>query len=162
MSDRTGPGDTPVLVRLAGAADAHAAARLLHAFNVEYEDETPGPRELASRIEALLDAGDTAILLAGTDPDGVAVLRFRPGLWSRALECYLAELYVVPPRRGHGIGRALMVAAMDVARERGADRMDLGTSENDVAACRLYERLGFTNREGGPGGPVMFVYEREL
>jgi hypothetical protein len=40
--------------------------------------------------------------------------------------------------------------------------MDLGTSDDDVAARRLYESLGFTNRENGPDGPVMYVYEREL
>ncbi len=28
--------------------------------------------------------------------------------------------------------------------------------------CRLYESAGFTNREGKPDGPVMYVYEREL
>jgi hypothetical protein len=40
--------------------------------------------------------------------------------------------------------------------------LDLGTSDDDIAARALYERLGFTNREGGPGGPVMYVYERAL
>ena len=102
------------------------------------------------------------MLLGGAGPDGIAVLRFRPALGTDALECYLAELYVVPPRRGRGLGRALMEAALDVARAEGADYMDLGTSEDDVAARALYESLGFTNREGGPGGPVMYVYERDL
>ena len=37
---------------------------------------------------------------------GIAVLRFRPALWSFALECYLAELYVAPASRGRGLGRA--------------------------------------------------------
>jgi ribosomal protein S18 acetylase RimI-like enzyme len=55
-----------------------------------------------------------------------------------------------------------MVAAMDHARSRGADYMDLGTSEDDVAARALYESLGFTNREGKPDGPLMYFYEREL
>lgn len=45
---------------------------------------------------------------------------------------------------------------------QGADHMDLGTSEDDVAARALYERLGFTNREGRADGPVMYVYERAL
>ena len=89
-------------------------------------------------------------------------MRFRPSLWSEALECYLAELYVVPERRGRGLGRALMDAAIEHARRRGAGHMDLGTSEDDVAARRLYESLGFTNREGRPDGPVMYFYEREL
>jgi hypothetical protein len=40
--------------------------------------------------------------------------------------------------------------------------MELGTSETDTAARALYESAGFINREGGPDGPVMFFYEREL
>jgi predicted N-acetyltransferase YhbS len=68
------------------------------------------------------------------------------------LECYLAELYVVPGRRGQGLGRALMEAAIELARREGATHMDLGASEDDVAARALYERLGFSNREAGPTG----------
>ena len=40
--------------------------------------------------------------------------------------------------------------------------MELGTSEDDLAARSLYESAGFTNREGSPDGPVMLFYEREL
>jgi ribosomal protein S18 acetylase RimI-like enzyme len=71
-------------------------------------------------------------------------------------------VYVVPDERGHGIGRALLEAAMEHARERGAARIDLGTSETDVAARALYESAGFTNREGAPDGPIMLYYERDL
>jgi ribosomal protein S18 acetylase RimI-like enzyme len=149
-------------VRPAGPADAEAVGRLLDAFNREYDEPTPGPERLAARIRELLAGGDTAVLVGGAGPDGLAVLRFRAGLSTAALECYLAELYVVPPLRGRGLGRVLLEAAMELARERGADRMDLGTSEDDIAARALYERLGFTNRERGTDGPIMYVYEREL
>jgi ribosomal protein S18 acetylase RimI-like enzyme len=74
----------------------------------------------------------------------------------------LAELYVEPERRGHGLGRALMQTAIEIARAEGATYMDLGTSEDDVAARALYESLGFSNREGRPDGPVNYFYEREL
>jgi ribosomal protein S18 acetylase RimI-like enzyme len=157
------PEDGRLGVRPAGPEDAEAVGRLLDAFNREFDEPTPGPRWLAARVRELLAGGDTAVLVVGgAGPDGLAVLRFRPALWSERLECYVAELYVLPPLRGRGLGRALLQAAMTLARERGADRMDLGTSEDDVAARALYERLGFTNREGGADGPVMYVYEREL
>ena len=148
--------------RRATVADAAVIGRLLHDFNTEYDDPTPGPDRLAERIRRLLGGGDTAVLLAGAGPDGLAVLRFRPALWSEALECYLAELYVVPAARGRGLGRALMNAAMDLARDEGADYMDLGTAETDVAARALYESLGFSNREGKPDGPINYYYELEL
>src|SRR5215469_15896840 len=110
---------------------------------------------------ATRDDADAVGLLAGNGPDGLAVLRFRAAIWSPGQECYLAELYVAPARRGRGLGRALMEAALREARGRGADTMDIGVDEPDLVARRLYESLGFTNREGGDG-PVMYVYERDL
>jgi ribosomal protein S18 acetylase RimI-like enzyme len=149
-------------VRLADVADAEAIGSLLHDFNTEYEDFTPGSAALAERMRELLPGGEVTVVLGGTGPDGIAVLRFRPGIWTKGLECYLAELYVAPDRRGQGLGRALLEAAFEVARSRGADHMDLGTSEDDTAARALYERLGFTNRERRPDGPIMYFYERDL
>jgi ribosomal protein S18 acetylase RimI-like enzyme len=155
-------GGGGLVVRVAGAADAESIGRLLYDFNCEFGEPAPPPRVLAERVRLLLDSGDTMVILGGRGPDGLAVLRFRQPVWGEGLECYLAELYVVPTRRGRGLGRVLMETAMDEARDHGADHMDLGTSENDTAARMLYESLGFTNREGGPDGPVMYVYERDL
>jgi ribosomal protein S18 acetylase RimI-like enzyme len=148
-------------IRIADRTDADAIGRVLYAFNQEFDEPTPEPPTLAERMRQLLDGGDTLVLLAGDGPDGLAVLRFRASIWSAGLECYLAELYVVPARRGQGLGRQLMEAVLRAARDRGADYMDIGVDEPDVAARRLYESLGFSNRSGGDG-PLMYVYEREL
>jgi ribosomal protein S18 acetylase RimI-like enzyme len=151
-------------IRAARIEDADAVARLLRDFNAEYDDPAPGQEQMAERIRVLLEHGDTIILVAGAPPCALSLTRFRPGLWSPKLESYLAELYVVPDRRGQGIGRALMEETMAMARAQGADTMELGTGEDDVSARRLYESLGFTNTEHGPGGvqTVSFFYEREL
>jgi ribosomal protein S18 acetylase RimI-like enzyme len=150
------------MVRRATADDAEAVGRLLDDFNREFDEPTPGAEALADRVRVLLDHGDTIVLVAGDGPEGLAVLRFRPAIWTATIECYLAELYVVPERRGQGLGRALMEEAIKAARAEGATYMDLGTSEDDVAARALYESLGFSNREGKPDGPLNFFYEREL
>jgi ribosomal protein S18 acetylase RimI-like enzyme len=151
----------PAPVTLAVGAEALAVAgRLLHDFNTEYDDPTPGPAALASRLEQLVADGSTEVLLAG-DADGVAVLRFRPALWSLVDECYLAELYVVPGRRGAWVGRALLRACVDRAIVRRCDLIDLATSEDDVVARHLYESEGFRRTEG-EGGPMTFHYELEL
>jgi GNAT superfamily N-acetyltransferase len=149
-------------VRRAGVADAEDVGRLLHDFNTEYDEYTPGPEAMGRRLAELIEAGDVTVLVAGPGPDGLALLRFKPSLWSEELACYVEELYVVPTERGHGLGRALMEAAIDMARTEGAGYMELGTAETDTAARALYEKLGFTNREGGPDGPVMYCYERDL
>jgi ribosomal protein S18 acetylase RimI-like enzyme len=142
-----------------------AAAQLLHDFNVEYDEPAPLPEELAIRLEELVEDNHVTVLLA-REPDtgaaiGVAVMRVQPSVWSRAQEAYLAELYVVPNRRGQGYGRQLVTEAMRVARERGADYAFLITSEDDRLAQRLYEAAGFRRTEG-EGGPLMLAYERDL
>jgi ribosomal protein S18 acetylase RimI-like enzyme len=143
-------------------ADIDVAARLLHAFNTEFGEPTPPQPVLARRLGHLLEGGDTTLLVAGDGPDGVAVVRFRSAIWSEGLEGYLAELYVSPEARGRGLGRALLQAAVHLARERGAVTMEIAVDEPDQAARHLYESLGFSNRSGGPNGPLMYLYEREL
>jgi len=155
-----GPPD--FAVRQADVADAETIGQLLHDFNSEFDEPTPGPRVLAGRMGRLVAADEATVLLGGAEPCAIAVLRFRPSIWTEALECYLAELYVAPDRRGQGLGRALLEAAIETARRKGADYMDLGTSDDDVAARALYEKLGFSNREGRPDGPINYFYEREL
>jgi ribosomal protein S18 acetylase RimI-like enzyme len=154
--------NTETPIRLASAADAPAFGRLLHAFNVEFGESTPEADVIAERAAPLIESGEVTVLFGGDGPDGFAELRFRPSLYTGALDAYLEELYVAPDRRGQGLGRALLEAAMEHARERGAAHIDLGTSEADVAARALYESAGFTNREGSPEGPRMLYYEREL
>ena len=152
----------PASVRIAAGDEMAAAGRLLHDFNREFAEPTPPPQALSERLRELVGAGDTVVLLAGEDPVGIAVLRLRGAIWSDRAECHLAELYVVPEHRGRGVGRELMRAAIDEARRRGAERMDIGVDEPDHPARGLYESMGFTNRAGGPAGALMFVYERDL
>ncbi len=150
-------------VRLGDATDAPRIGELLHAFNREFEEpDVPEPAWIAARITEVMAGGQTDVLLPADASDGLVVLRYQPSLWTPGLECYLAELYVSPARRGQGRGRALMEAAIERARARGADYILLGTSEDDVVARALYERLGFINRERGPEGPITFFYELEL
>ena len=150
------------IVRRADVGDARLIAQLLHDFNREFDEPTPSVTVLAQRVAQLLRGGDTVVLLVGDGPDGLAVLRLRDAIWSSGRECYLAELYVSPARRGNGLGRALMQAALREARDRGADTMEIAVDEPDLAARRLYESLGFTNRAGGAEGPLMYLYERDL
>ena len=152
----------PELVRLATLADAEAIGQLLHHFNQEFDEPTPGAEALTRRIADLITTGDTDVILGGEGPDGLAVLRFRPSIWTAGLEASLAELYIRPERRRVGLGRAILDQAIRQAKRRGADWMSIEVDEPNTAARHLYKDLGFTNHDGGPGGPVMLVYERDL
>lgn len=155
-------GEAEIALRRAGPGDAAEVARLLHEFNAEFDEPTPTVEVLTERLRELIAAGTIVVLLAGEEPHGLAQFRFSRTVWSDALSVYLEELYVAPARRGEGIGRALLEAAMETAREGGADRIDLNTGETDREARALYESSGFTNREGSEDGPSMLYYEREL
>jgi ribosomal protein S18 acetylase RimI-like enzyme len=53
-------------------------------------------------------------------------------------------VFVAPPHRGLGLGRAVVAAAIDLARAwTGVDYVDLGVSARSPEARRLYESLGF-------------------
>lgn len=149
-------------IRRATESDAGAVARLLHDFNSEYEDYTPGVPALTGRLAELLADEAVTVLLAGAPPLGFALLRLRPSLWAKAEDAYLEELYVIPEQRGQGIGGALLDAAIDTARDAGANHFELTTGESDTEARALYESRSLTNREGTPHGPRMLYYELEL
>ncbi|KAK6609113.1 N-terminal acetyltransferase C complex catalytic subunit MAK3 [Botrytis cinerea] len=59
------------------------------------------------------------------------------------LRGYIAMLAVSSSFRGRGIATKLVKLAIDAMAARGADEIVLETEEGNVAAMRLYERLGF-------------------
>ncbi|NWF63142.1 MAG: GNAT family N-acetyltransferase [Chloroflexi bacterium] len=56
---------------------------------------------------------------------------------------YIDDLIVNPQFRGHGVGKALMEAAMQWSREKRFPGIMLETQDDNVAACKLYESCGF-------------------
>lgn len=62
----------------------------------------------------------------------------------------LSGFYVSKPYRGHGIGRALLQAAVEAARSAGLARLYLETWGCMNAAVRLYESTGWVRGEDPP------------
>jgi ribosomal protein S18 acetylase RimI-like enzyme len=57
---------------------------------------------------------------------------------------FISNLAVHPSHRRKGIARDLMIAGLDLARERHARRISLEVKAGNVAARKLYDSLGFT------------------
>jgi GNAT superfamily N-acetyltransferase len=142
---------------LATADDAAAIGAIMHRCATEFDEPTPGAEVLAERARQALLTDSTTFVLAGAA--GFAQVRFRPSVWSGRTDCHLEDLYVIPPERGRGIGRALLDRAVELAGSRGASHVELATGSGDVEARGLYETSGFTNLEDGE--PMLF-YMREL
>lgn len=148
-------------VRAAIAEDAPAVAQLLHDFNVEFDEPTPGPEAIAARLATMVGRDDVVVLVAGDPPAALALLHFRPVVWEDGPVALLDELYVRPDVRGRGIGGALLEGAFAVARERGSQWFELDTGEDDVDARRFYERHGLRNALGD-GSTRELYYSRRL
>jgi GNAT superfamily N-acetyltransferase len=77
------------------------------------------------------------------------VLGFATLYWSRSSVSardvvLLNDLFVIPEARSRGVGRALIAAAAEVARGRGAGALSWVTHPDNSAARRLYDSLGAT------------------
>ena len=55
----------------------------------------------------------------------------------------LYDLFVDQSKRSKGIGRSLMNAARDFARENGYKRLELSTAKDNYIGQSLYESLGY-------------------
>ncbi|KAF4513768.1 UNVERIFIED_CONTAM: hypothetical protein B566_EDAN011689 [Ephemera danica] len=58
--------------------------------------------------------------------------------------CEMKRLYVDPEARGHGVGNALAMAAIKVAKEIGYRKLIIDTLPSMRMAVKLYRELGFT------------------
>ena len=148
-------------VRLAGVVDARAVARLLDAFNREYDTPTPGVEVLERRLDHLLAGDAVTALLVEEPPVGIALVTLRPNVWYDGPVGLLDELYVAPDHRDLGLGTLLLAAAEDLVRGRGGEVLEINVDGDDVDARRFYERHGYRNTEHGSDEQLLY-YFREL
>ncbi len=76
-------------------------------------------------------------------------LRFRLSVWTEAEDCWLEDIYVRERTRGTGLGRALLGAACEHARNRGCRRVELDVNEDNDRATGLYRSVGLSAHSKG-------------
>ena len=101
------------------------------------------------RFNRLLNDPDVVLLVARDGERIVGtttVIVYTTPFWIKAR---LDEVVVDESARGKGVGEALVKAALDVGRERGAQLAELqsGRGPARAAAHKLYERIGFKLRD---------------
>lgn len=152
---------SPPSPRAATPADAVTVARLLDAFNREYQAPTPGPVILAARLRRLLAGSEVIAFLAGDPAVAVALMTLRPNVWYDGPVGVVDELYVAPTERGQGIGSALLAAVESITHERGGRLIEIAVDGADTDARRFYECHGYMDTEAGQDQPSLY-YHREL
>ncbi|HTU16232.1 MAG TPA: GNAT family N-acetyltransferase [Solirubrobacterales bacterium] len=133
--------ETPL--RIAGPTDLATVTRLIGGFRDFLESSGPSNAEIEITVSRLLDDRSTEFLLIGDPEVGFAQIRFRLSVWSGAEDAWLEDVFVDESARGEGHGRTLVTAAIQRARSRGCDRIQLDANQDNLPAVKLYESLGF-------------------
>jgi GNAT superfamily N-acetyltransferase len=106
------------------------------------------PLRAAERLRAAIAGEGSEVLVAVVDGavaglctiyDDIDSVRFGRRAW-------VEDLAVDPERRSQGIGKALLDAAKQWAREHGASHLELDSADARVDAHRFYEREGAAHR----------------
>jgi ribosomal protein S18 acetylase RimI-like enzyme len=118
----------------------------------------PGAPALDARqLQQLVAADATTLLVARTAEGIVGTLTLVLFVVPTGRRARIEDVVVDRLARGQGIGAALTVEAVRLAREAGARTIDLTSRPSRQAANRLYERLGFRPRESR-----VYRYSRQL
>ncbi|HEY8524894.1 MAG TPA: GNAT family N-acetyltransferase [Acidimicrobiales bacterium] len=106
------------------------------------------PPPTADELAEIVESPATDLFVA-LDDDGtvlgmatLVVFRIPTGM-----RAWIEDVVVDEAGRGQGVGAALSQAMIDRARERGCVTVDLTSRPSREAANRLYQRLGFKQRE---------------
>jgi ribosomal protein S18 acetylase RimI-like enzyme len=132
-------------IRTATEYDTEQTAALFDAYRQFYQQ----PPDLAAArrfIHDRIQNNDSIILVATTTKrDVIGFCQLYPTFCSvLAKPIYvLYDLFVTPPARNSGAGRALLTRAGELAEQNGIARIDLSTARTNQSAQKLYESMGW-------------------
>lgn len=135
------------------ASEAHAAG-FLNVLDSYARDDMGGGAALTPEVRqrlvpALREQANALVLLAfeGDVVCGIATCFFGFSTFAARPLLNVHDLAVLPASRGHGVGRALLLAAEERARGRGCSKLTLEVREDNARARGLYQKRGFRDFE---------------
>jgi ribosomal protein S18 acetylase RimI-like enzyme len=104
----------------------------------------------AEALMEIVESGSTHLLVAIDDDAGGAIVGSMTLVVFRiptGLRAWIEDVVVDGDARGKGVGEALNRTALEIAERLGARSVDLTSRPSREAANRLYQRLGFVQRD---------------
>ena len=151
-----------MIIREATSSDIKALAALFDAYRQFYQ-QAPNIELAKSFISSRLNNKDSIILVDENLVDKnneklIGFCQIYPSFCSviAAPIGVLYDLFVDSTARKTGAGKALMLAAHEVAASNGFARLDLTTAKTNLAAQALYELLGWVRDE------MFYTYNKEI
>ncbi len=136
-----------MIIREARSDDLDAVVTLLREDVIREVDESDVPvSAYAEAFEEIRADAHQQLLVGEVDSEVVATAQVT---WVRhltyvgGLMCAVESVRVRSDRRGEGLGRQLMTHVVELARARGAARVELSTNVRRTRARAFYEGQGF-------------------
>jgi GNAT superfamily N-acetyltransferase len=124
--------DVPqILAYIQGLADYEKLTHACVATEDSLRQTLFGPRPYAEVILGEYDG----------EPAGFALFFHNYSTFRAAPGIYLEDLYVLPERRGHGVGKALLKQLAKLAVERGCARLEWSVLDWNSPAIDFYKSL---------------------
>lgn len=105
----------------------------------------PAPTE--AELNEMVSSSASDVFIARVNGDIVGSLTLVTFRIPTGIRAWIEDVVVDESARGHGVGEALNQAAISNAREKGAVTIDLTSRPSREAANRLYQRIGFVQRD---------------
>ena len=129
--------------RIATLDDSAALAELITAFNSPFPGLPVTPAQTAARLAACRGVETTVLAELDGQIAGFACLRLVPYMSGDDMYAELTDLFVNARFRRRGVARALMAQVERLAREGGAEELDLLTGFDNDGAQAFYRALGY-------------------
>ena len=101
----------------------------------------------AQELEEIIESDATVLFAARSGQEIVGLLTLAIFRIPTGVRAWIEDVVVDNQARGKGVGDALNRAALAEAERRGAKTVDLTSRPSREAANRLYQRLGFKQRD---------------
>lgn len=101
----------------------------------------------AQELEEIIQSDTTVLFAARSGQEIVGLLTLAIFRIPTGVRAWIEDVVVDNQARGKGVGDALNRAALAEAERRGAKTVDLTSRPSREAANRLYQRLGFKQRD---------------
>lgn len=137
--------DLPAGIRVATVDDAGDILRLVRELAI-YEREPDAVTNTQELVERWLFGDDTVASALVAELEGrvvgVAVWYRSYSTWTGVPGIYLEDLFVEPEHRGHGFGKAFLVALARIALDGGYQRFEWVVLDWNTPAIEFYDALG--------------------
>jgi ribosomal protein S18 acetylase RimI-like enzyme len=139
-----------IVIRKAKKSDLPAIKKLLAELTDAMDDtECVDMRVAPKAWEHLLEDARSHFLVATAQGIPVGLIHFtiRQTVLHRSPSAMIDELVVTKEYRGRGIGRQLVLAAIERSRQLGCCEVEVSTEQTNLRARKFYRKCGFDKTE---------------